>query len=52
MTDFIEQRIIDAVRKLLTGRVNEKLNDYNFYWAKPIRFNTPRLAAAVISSIL
>jgi hypothetical protein len=32
MNDFIEQRIIDAVRKLLTGRVNEKLNDYNFYF--------------------
>jgi hypothetical protein len=32
MTDFIEQQIIDAVRKLLTGRVNEKLNDYNFFF--------------------
>jgi hypothetical protein len=32
MNDFIEQQIIDAVRKLLTGRVNEKLNDYNFYF--------------------
>jgi hypothetical protein len=32
MNDFIEQQIIDAVRNLLTGRVNEKLNDYNFYF--------------------
>ncbi|MDR0473835.1 MAG: hypothetical protein LBH43_09240 [Treponema sp.] len=31
-TLFIEQQIVDAVRKLLTGRVNEKLNDYNFYF--------------------
>jgi hypothetical protein len=32
MNDFIEQQIIDAVRKVLAGRVNEKLNDYNFYF--------------------
>jgi len=33
MTDnnsFIEQRIIEAVRKLLTGRVNEILGDWEF----------------------
>jgi hypothetical protein len=30
MNDFIEQRIIEAVRKLLTGRVNEVLNGWEF----------------------
>jgi hypothetical protein len=30
MKDFIEQRIIDAVRKILTGRVNEILNRWEF----------------------
>ena len=28
--DFIEQRIISAVRGLITGRVNEILNNWNF----------------------
>ena len=28
---FIEQKIIDAVRKLLTGKANEKLNNWNFF---------------------
>ena len=30
MKDFIETRIIAAIRKLLTGRVNEVLRDYEF----------------------
>jgi len=30
MKDFIEQRIIDAVRKMLSGRVNEILRDDKF----------------------
>ena len=30
MKDFIEQQIIGAVRKLLTGRVNELLHDFEF----------------------
>ena len=30
MNDFIEQRIIEAIRKLLTGRVNEILGDWEF----------------------
>jgi hypothetical protein len=30
MNDFIEQRIIEAVRKLLTGRVNEILSKWEF----------------------
>jgi len=30
MKDFIEQRIIDAVRKMLSGRVNEILRDEEF----------------------
>ena len=29
---FIEQQIVDAVRKLLTGKVNEKLNNWNFFF--------------------
>jgi hypothetical protein len=29
---FIEEAITGAVKRLLTGRVNEKLNDYNFYF--------------------
>jgi hypothetical protein len=29
---FIEQRIIEAVRWLLSGRVNEKLNNWNFFF--------------------
>jgi len=29
---FIEQQIIDAVRKLLAGKVNEKLNNWNFFF--------------------
>jgi hypothetical protein len=29
---FIEEAIIGAVKSLLAGRVNEKLNDYNFYF--------------------
>jgi hypothetical protein len=29
---FIEEAIIGAVKSLLTGRVNEKLNNYNFYF--------------------
>jgi hypothetical protein len=32
MNDFIEQKIIGAVKSLLAGRVNEKLNGYNFYF--------------------
>jgi hypothetical protein len=32
MSDFIEQRIKNAVNGLLTGRVNEKLNDYQFFF--------------------
>jgi hypothetical protein len=32
MNDFIEQKIIGAVKSLLTGRVNEKLNGYNFFF--------------------
>jgi hypothetical protein len=31
MKDFIEQRIIEAVRKLLTGRVNEILGEWEFF---------------------
>jgi hypothetical protein len=31
-TLFIEEAIIGAVKSILTGRVNEKLNDYNFYF--------------------
>ena len=31
MSDFIETRIIAAIRKLLTGRVNELLRDYEFH---------------------
>ena len=30
MTDFVEQQIIEAVRKLLTGRVNGILNETQF----------------------
>ena len=30
MTDFVEQRILEAVRKLLTGRVNDILNETQF----------------------
>jgi hypothetical protein len=30
MNDFIEQRIIEAVRKLLSGRVNEILSKWEF----------------------
>ncbi len=30
MKDFIEQRIIEAVRGLLTGRVNEILGKWEF----------------------
>jgi len=29
---FIEQQIINAVRKLLAGKVNEKLNNWNFFF--------------------
>ena len=29
---FIEQQIIDAVRKLLAGKVNEKMNNWNFFF--------------------
>ena len=32
MSDFIEQRIKNAINSLLTGRVNEKLNDYQFFF--------------------
>ena len=32
MTEFIEQKIISAVRGLLTGKVNEKLNNWNFFF--------------------
>jgi hypothetical protein len=28
--DFVEQRIINAVRELITGRINEILNNWNF----------------------
>ena len=31
MNDFVETRIIAAIRKLLTGRVNELLRDYEFH---------------------
>jgi hypothetical protein len=31
MADFIETRIITAIRKLLTGRVNELLGEYEFH---------------------
>jgi len=30
--DFIEKRIINAVNNLLKGRVNEKLNNYQFFF--------------------
>ena len=30
MKDFVETRIIAAIKKLLTGRVNELLRDYEF----------------------
>ena len=30
MNDFIEQRIIEAIRKMLTGRVNEVLGEWQF----------------------
>jgi len=30
MNDFIEQRIIEAIRKLLTGRVNDILSEWEF----------------------
>lgn len=30
MNDFIEQRIIEAVKKLLSGRVNEILSEWEF----------------------
>ena len=29
---FIEQQIIDAVRKLLAGKTNEKLNNWDFFF--------------------
>jgi hypothetical protein len=29
---FIEEAITGAIKELLTGRVNEKLNDYNIYF--------------------
>ena len=32
MQEFIEQQIINAVRKLLAGKVNEKLNNWNFFF--------------------
>jgi hypothetical protein len=31
-TLFIEEAIIGAIKNLLTKRVNEKINDYNFYF--------------------
>ena len=32
MKEFVEQRIIGAVRKLLTEKVNEMLNNWNFFF--------------------
>ncbi|AEF84767.1 hypothetical protein TREPR_2185 [Treponema primitia ZAS-2] len=40
MSDFIEQKILTAFEKLLTGRVNELLQKYEFRIA-PIEFNAP-----------
>jgi len=47
---FIEQKIIDAVRKLLTGKVNEKLNNWNFFFPL-IEFSGYGGASAVVPVI-
>ena len=47
---FIEQKIIDAVRKLLTGKVNEKLNNWNFFFPL-IEFSGYGGASAIVPVI-
>jgi hypothetical protein len=47
---FIEQQIIDAVRKLLAGKVNEKLNNWNFFFPL-IEFSGYRGASAIVPVI-
>ena len=47
---FIEQKIINAVRKLLTGKVNEKLNNWNFFFPL-IEFSGYGGASAVVPVI-
>ena len=43
---FIEQQIVDAVRKLLTEKVNEKLNNWNFFFPL-IEFSAYKGASAI-----
>jgi hypothetical protein len=47
---FIEQQIINAVRKLLTGKVNEKLNNWNFFFPL-IEFSNYGGASAIVPVI-
>ena len=47
---FSEQKIIDAVRKLLAGKANEKLNNWNFFFPL-IEFSGYGGASAIIPVI-
>jgi len=47
MNDFIEMRIIDAVKNLLSGRVNELLNDLDFIFPV-VEFSEYKGAEAVV----
>jgi len=47
---FIEQQIINAVRKLLAGKANEKLNNWNFFFPL-IEFSGYGGASAIVPMI-
>jgi len=47
---FIEQQIVDAVRKLLAGKVNEKLNNWNFFFPL-VEFSNYGGASAIVPVI-
>jgi len=47
---FIEQQIVDAVRKLLAGKANEKLNNWNFFFPL-IEFSGYGGASAIVPMI-
>jgi hypothetical protein len=50
MRIFIEQQIIEAVQKLLTGRVNEFLSDMK-YLIPPVEFSDYRGGAVIVPMI-
>jgi hypothetical protein len=49
-TLFIEEAIIGAVKSILTRRVNEKINDYNFYFPL-LEFSNYTGANAIVPAV-